>query len=131
MFELDDLGSHDLKGFAKQVQVWSISGARRTEIRFDATRAESLTELIGRDEEIEILLRRWERAKNGEGQLVLITGEPGIGKSRLARELRERIAGDRPTANICPTNTRTPVYDTIAFNNYTADRQRDASVAGR
>ena len=90
--QLNALGSHDLKGFAEQVQVWSVSGSRRAESRFDATRSEHLTRLIGRDEEMEILLRRWERAKSGEGQVVLISGEPGIGKSRLAGELQERIA---------------------------------------
>ena len=97
LFELDDLGSHDLKGFAEPVAVWSVSGSRRAATRFDATRGERLTELVGRDEEVEILLRRWKRAKNGEGQLVLISGEPGIGKSRLVRELQDRIADERPT----------------------------------
>ena len=94
MFELDDLGRHDLKGFAETVRVWSVSGGRRAESRFDATRAEHLTELVGRDEEMEILLRRWKRVKSGEGQVVLISGEPGIGKSRLARELQDAIADE-------------------------------------
>ncbi len=70
---------------------------RREESRFEATRGELLTELVGRDEVMEILLRRWERAKLGEGQVVLISGEPGIGKSRLARELQDSIADERPT----------------------------------
>ncbi len=95
MFELDDLGGRDLKGFAEPVQVWLVSGARRTESRFDAAHSEGLTELIGRDEEMEILLRRWERAKAGEGQVVLISGEPGIGKSRLVYAFGQRIARER------------------------------------
>ncbi len=91
------LGKRDFKGFARPVSAWSAIRPGRTESRFEATRGEHLTELVGRDEEMEILRRRWERAKNGEGQLVLITGEPGIGKSRLAHELQDQTANERPT----------------------------------
>lgn len=95
LFELKDIGRHDLKGFTEGVQAWAVSGTRRLESRFAATRSEYLTALIGRDEEMEILQRRWDRADVGEGQVVLISGEAGIGKSRLAQELEERI-GDGP-----------------------------------
>ena len=57
--------------------------------------ASALTELVGREEELELLLRRWSRAKTGEGQVVLLSGEPGIGKSRLTAALMDRLAGDR------------------------------------
>ena len=87
MFETAEIGKRDLKGFAEPKGAWAVGSPRREESRFEATRGELLTELVGRDEVMEILLRRWERAKLGEGQVVLISGEPGIGKSRLAREL--------------------------------------------
>ncbi len=92
MFECANRGRHALKGFAEPVQTWSVIRSRTVESRFDATRSSSITELIGRDEEIEILLRRWQRAKAGNGQTVLITGEPGIGKSRLVRALQDGVA---------------------------------------
>ena len=67
------------------------------ESRFDALHASGLTELVGREEELEILLRRWSKAKTGEGQVVLLSGEPGIGKSRLTAALLERIASEPHT----------------------------------
>lgn len=97
MFECADLGKHGIKGFAEPVQSWSVLRQRHVESRFDATRSSTITELIGRDEEVEILLRRWQRAKDGEGQVVLITGEPGIGKSRLVRALQDGVIGDPNT----------------------------------
>jgi class 3 adenylate cyclase len=97
MFECTDLGKHDLKGFVEPVQLWSVLRPRHVESRFDATRSSTITTLIGRDEEVDILLRRWQRAKEGQGQVVLITGEAGIGKSRLVRALHEGIMGDPHT----------------------------------
>jgi class 3 adenylate cyclase/predicted ATPase len=97
MFECADLGSHRLKGFADPVRSWSVLRPRQVENRFDATRSAAITPLIGRDEEIEILLRRWRRAKEGQGQVALITGEAGIGKSRLVRGLQEALAAEPHT----------------------------------
>jgi class 3 adenylate cyclase len=96
-FECANRGKHALKGFAEPVQTWSVIRPRPVESRFDATRSSGITELIGRNEEVEILLRRWQRAKAGQGQVVLITGEPGIGKSRLVRVLQDGIAGEPHT----------------------------------
>ncbi len=91
-FELTDLGEHDLKGIAEPVHAWRVERALVTESRFDAKRGGSaLTPLVGREEELDLLLRRWSQAKDGEGQVVLLSGEPGIGKSRILNALRERL----------------------------------------
>ena len=91
-FELTDLGEHDLKGIAEPVHAWRVERALVTESRFDANRGgDALTPLVGREEELDLLLRRWSQAKDGEGQVVLLSGEPGIGKSRILSALRERL----------------------------------------
>jgi predicted ATPase/class 3 adenylate cyclase len=91
LFEYRDLGAAEIKGFDKAVAVFEVVRPSAVESRFEALRATSLTPLVGREEEIELMLRRWRRAASGEGQVVLISGEPGIGKSRLAATLRERL----------------------------------------
>jgi len=96
LFELGDLGAQALKGFAAEQQVWRVVGESGVVSRFEALRSGE-TPLVGRDEEIELLLRRWALAKAGEGRVVLISAEPGIGKSRLAEEVEERIAGEPHT----------------------------------
>ena len=83
LFELEDLGAKDLKGVEGPVRAWAALRPGSMESRFEALHASGLTELVGREEELEILLRRWSKAKSGEGQVVLLSGEPGIGKSRL------------------------------------------------
>jgi len=83
LFELEDLGAKDLKGVEGAVRAWAALRASTVESRFEAMHVSGLTELVGREEELEILLRRWSKAKTGEGQVVLVSGEPGIGKSRL------------------------------------------------
>jgi class 3 adenylate cyclase/predicted ATPase len=97
LFELDDLGAHHLKGFAAPVQAWRAVTAGPAESRFDALHGSRLTPLVGREEELSLLLERWQRAKEGDGQVVLLSGEPGIGKSRIVRALRERLAGEAYT----------------------------------
>jgi class 3 adenylate cyclase/predicted ATPase len=92
LFELQDLGAKELKGIAGSVRVWAAVRASSVESRFEALHASGLTALIGREEESELLLRRWARAMNGEGQVVLLSGEPGIGKSRLTAALLEHLA---------------------------------------
>ncbi|HJS86784.1 MAG TPA: AAA family ATPase [Acetobacteraceae bacterium] len=94
LFEYEDLGGVEAKGFAGPVQAWRVRGESAAESRFEALRAAALTPLVGRDEEIELLLRRWTRAKRGDGQVVLLSGEPGIGKSRLVADLQEQIASE-------------------------------------
>ena len=97
LFELQDLGAQDLKGVVGPVRAWAALRASSVESRFDALHASGLTGLVGREEELELLLRRWSKAKAGEDQVVLLSGEPGIGKSRLTAALMERLAPEPHT----------------------------------
>ena len=91
-FELTDLGKHDLKGIAEPVHSWRVERALLSESRFDAYHGGgALTPLVGREGEVDLLLRRWSQAKLGEGQVVMLWGEPGIGKSRILGALRQRL----------------------------------------
>lgn len=83
LFECTNLGQRALKGFESPVTAWRVKALRPIESRFEAMRVRSLTPFVGRDEEIDILERRWRRACRGEGQVVLLSGEAGIGKSRI------------------------------------------------
>jgi tetratricopeptide (TPR) repeat protein len=94
LFRLRDLGRHEVKGMAELVGAWAVEGVSDSESRFEAVRVAKLTDLIDRKDEIDFLLERQRLAWKGEGQIVLISGEPGIGKSRLAAALAERIAGE-------------------------------------
>ena len=116
LFELKDLGTKDLKGIAEPVRAWAALRAGSAEGRFEALHASGLTALVGRDEESELLLRRWARAKNGEGQVVLLSGEAGIGKSRLTAALLESVAGEPHTRlrYFCsPQHTDSALYPVI------------------
>jgi predicted ATPase len=98
------------------------------ESRFDALHASGLTELVGREEELEILLRRWSKAKTGEGQVVLLSGEPGIGKSRLTAALMERLAAEPHTRlrYFCsPQHTDSAFYPIIGQLERAAGLARD------
>jgi ABC-type transport system involved in cytochrome c biogenesis ATPase subunit len=97
LFRLRDLGWHEAKGIAEPVAAWAVEGFSASESRFEAVRAAGLMGFIGRDAEIDFLLERQRLAWKGKGQIVLISGEPGIGKSRLAAALAERIADKRYT----------------------------------
>ena len=93
-FDLDDMGASELKGFAEPVPVWRVLAARDVESRFAATRAGSSAPLVGRQEEMGLLLRAWEGSSHGRGQVVLIQGEAGVGKSRLVEGLRGAAGKD-------------------------------------
>src|SRR6266481_3406653 len=93
LFRLRDLGRHEVKGIAEPVTAWAVEGISDSESRFEAVRAAGLTDLIGRKHEIDFLLERQRLAWKGEGQIVLVSGEPGIGKSRLAAALAKHTAG--------------------------------------
>jgi DNA-binding winged helix-turn-helix (wHTH) protein/predicted ATPase len=116
LFELEDLRPKDLKGIAGPVRGWAALRASSVESRFEAHHASGLTALVGREEELELLLRRWSKAKTGEGPAVLLSGEAGIGKSRLTAALLDRLAGERHTRlrYFCsPQRTDSPLYPII------------------
>jgi class 3 adenylate cyclase/predicted ATPase len=94
LFEYSDLGAVEVKGIAAPVPAWRVLGPSSVASRFEALRGAALSRLIGRDEEVDLLLRRWARAKAGDGQIVLISGEPGIGKSRITAELEDRLRAE-------------------------------------
>jgi class 3 adenylate cyclase len=94
MFEYRDLGRLVLKGYSDPIQAWQVLGPSTVESRFEAQRGAVLTPLVGREEELELLVRRWQQAKAGEGSVVLVSGEPGIGKSRIAETIVERLVGE-------------------------------------
>ena len=110
------MGGKDLKGIEGPEQAWVVLRANPVDSRFDAFHATGLTELVGRQEEIELLLRRWSKAEAGEGQVVLLSGEPGIGKSRLTAALLERLAAEPHTRlrYFCsPQHTDSALYPII------------------
>ena len=94
-FDYENLGIQALKGLSEEVQVWHVVRPSRVESRFAAAMGSKLTPLVNREEEIALLLVRWQQAKERDGQVVLLSGEPGIGKSRIVQELRDRVAGEQ------------------------------------
>jgi class 3 adenylate cyclase/predicted ATPase len=116
LFELEDLGPKALKGIAGPVRAWVVLRASSVESRFEALHASGLTALVGRGEESELLVRRWARANAGEGQVVLLSGEAGIGKSRLTAALLESLAAEPHTRlrYFCsPQHTDSALYPVI------------------
>ena len=127
LFEFEDLGLRDLKGIAVAVHAYAALRASSVESRFEALRTVS-TPLVGRGEEIELLLRRWEQAKAGDGCVVLISGEPGIGKSRIAQTMLERIGGEphmRLRFFCSPHHQDSALYPTITQIERAAGFRRD------
>ncbi len=90
-FVYDDLGLHELKGIPDTIRLWRVAGESETQGRFATRTDKGLTPLVGRVEEIGLLLRRWDYAKEGDGQLILLCAPAGFGKSRLTRSFRERL----------------------------------------
>ena len=111
-FACQDLGSHDLKGLSTPLTLYRVQGVGAAQSRFEVSVQQGLTPLVGRAEESELLARRWERAKAGDGQVVLLSGEAGIGKSRLVQVLRAQIAPEPQVSVICHCS---PFYQNSAL----------------
>jgi hypothetical protein len=131
LFDYRDLGRHSLKGFSEPVQVRQVLGPSKVESRFEAQHQAGTSPLLGREEELGLLVRRWGEAKRGEGRVVLLTGEPGIGKSRLTSALREhlRSAPHTPLSYFCsPLHQGSALYPFIGQINRAAGIERDDSA---
>ena len=126
LFDCADAGAHKLKGFDRRVRGWRVLGESGADSRFEATRSSDAVPLVGRDSEVLMLLDRWSRAVDEEGQVVLLSGEPGIGKSRLVHALRERVADDSPDVYQFQC---VPYYASSAFYPFIEHIQRTAGFA--
>jgi class 3 adenylate cyclase/predicted ATPase len=131
LFELEDLGTRDLKGISAPVQVWAVLRPSSSTSRFEALHPSGTTTLVGREEEYELLRRRWSKAKEGEGQVVLLSGEAGIGKSHLTAALSERLKGERYLRIRCfcsPQHGNSALYPIIEHVERSAALARDDAL---
>ncbi|MGO8972011.1 MAG: AAA family ATPase, partial [Steroidobacteraceae bacterium] len=134
LFELGDLGAKNLKGITGPLHAWAALRASSVESRFEALHTTGLTALVGREEELELLQRRWSRAKTGEGQVVLLSGEAGIGKSRLTAALLEKLAAEPHTRlrYFCsPQHTDSVLYPIIGQMERAAELAHDETPQAR
>jgi len=111
-FRFEDRGEHTLKGISQATHAFRILGVSEAASRFEAATQQGLTPLVGREQEIGLLLEHWDLAQEGEGQVVLLSGEPGIGKSRILSALRERLEGKCAATIRCQCS---PYYVNTAF----------------
>jgi class 3 adenylate cyclase/predicted ATPase len=134
LFEFADLGEHNLKGFQRPVRVWRVVAQGSVSSRFEARTSLHLTPLIGRQSEVRLLQKQYGRAKRGKGQIALISGEPGIGKSRLIQALRDRLAGEKYgflQFQCSSYHTSSALHPVIHYLEYAAGITRDTSPAAR
>jgi class 3 adenylate cyclase/tetratricopeptide (TPR) repeat protein len=118
LFDCRDLGPHTLPGITRPIDVYRVMAQSETMTRFEVARARGLPALVGRDEEFHSLLRRWPLAVEGEGHVVMVSGEAGIGKSRLVQALRDRLDSDevsRIEFRCSPHHRNTPLYPVIDY----------------
>ncbi len=118
LYDMKDLGAVELKGIAGPTRAWAVLGPSSVESRFEALRGTKLTAFVGREDESELLLSHWARAKAGEGQVVLLSGEAGVGKSRLASEFLQRVDAEPQRRLRCycsPQHRDTALYPIIGL----------------
>ncbi|MEQ1866102.1 MAG: AAA family ATPase, partial [Micropepsaceae bacterium] len=121
MFDVESIGEHELKGIAGRTQAFAVLGERALESRFAARTGDGMAVLVGRDQELALLTQRWRQSANGEGQLVLLTGEAGIGKSRITEALVDAVAGEphhRVRYQCSPYHTDSALYCAIQHLNF-------------
>lgn len=133
LFEFESIGGQRLKGFAEPISAWHVIGEGFAESRFDALHGADLTPLVGRDHELAELLERWQTAARGEGQVVLIASDPGVGKSRIVRALRERLGeGYTPLSHYgSPYHSNSALYPVIQLLERGAGFERADSPSAR
>lgn len=125
LFELEDLGPRELKGIPGPVRAFAVVGASSIESRFEAMHQGNLNAMVGREEELERLLRCWTQAKSSEGQVVLLSGEAGIGKSRLTMALLEELAGEPRT---CVRHFCSPQHTDSALHPFIVQIERTVGI---
>jgi class 3 adenylate cyclase/tetratricopeptide (TPR) repeat protein len=132
-FDFVDLGPLPIKGFAAPLRAWRVAKARETANRFDALRRAALAGFVGRRAEIDLIAERWKRAASGEGQVVIVSGESGIGKSRLIKEARTALGGRILTMRyFCsPYHTTTALYPLIEYLSRAAEFEPHDTAAER
>ena len=126
LFEYRDLGAVEVKGVAAPAPAWQVLRQSAVASRFEALHGTALSPLIGRDEEIDLLLRCWARAKAGDGQVVLVSGEPGLGKSRIVTALAERLQAE---PHICLRYFCSPYHQDSALIPFIDQLDRAAGFA--
>ncbi len=134
LFECRDLGALELRGFPEPMHAYQVVRESAIESRFEALHGAMLTPLVGREEEIDLLLRQWDRAKRGDGRVVLLSGEPGIGKSRLTAALQERIEDEPHTRLRCfcsPHRQDSALHPIIAQLERAAGFEREDTPKGK
>jgi class 3 adenylate cyclase/tetratricopeptide (TPR) repeat protein len=134
LFDCRDMGTVAIKGYRDPIHTWHVLALSQVESRFDALRSRELTPLIGREEELELLQRRWRQAKEGKGRVILLSGEPGIGKSRLVAAFAEQIANELHTRlqYFCsPYHQTSALYPVISQLGHAAGFNRDDDATAR
>ncbi len=133
-FELEDLGEHELKGIGEPVPAFAVAGERRVESRFEAMSGPSLLPMVGRGQELALLLERWALAKAGEGQGVLLVGEAGIGKSRISRALLDALVEEehfRVRYQCSPYHIDSALWPVIQQLNHAAGLETEDPIEAR